>query len=154
VTRRRPRRIAVDGAATSQPVSNDRGASTVAVITLCFVFMTGALIWLSHTVDRTLNNRADAAEVALQAARAGAQAIDITVLTQAGVLALDQGQVGPRAQQAAAQVLAQLGETGAVTAVTVDGLRVTVTVQITTTGRPVSASASATAVLGKSDIGR
>ena len=46
------------------------------MITLCFVFLAGSLLWLSRTVDQSLDDRTNAAEIAFQAARAGAQAID------------------------------------------------------------------------------
>ena len=54
----------------------DRGAATVAMITFMFVFMLGSLLWLSRTVDQSLNDRTNASAVAFQAARSGAQALD------------------------------------------------------------------------------
>ena len=54
----------------------DSGSATVLMITLCFTFLAGSLVWLSRTVDQSLDDRTNAAAIAFQAARAGAQAID------------------------------------------------------------------------------
>jgi uncharacterized iron-regulated membrane protein len=54
----------------------DCGSATVLMITLCFTFLAGSLVWLSRTVDQSLDDRTNAAATALQAARAGAQALD------------------------------------------------------------------------------
>ena len=58
--------------------SPDAGSATVLMITLCFVFLAGSLVWLSRTVDQSLDDRTNAAAIAFQAARAGAQQIDPT----------------------------------------------------------------------------
>jgi hypothetical protein len=125
----------------------DRGSSTVLAITCCAVFLMGALVWVSGTVDRSVNDRADAAEVAFQAARAGAQSID-RVAARRGELVLDAALARGAALRTARQLLAANGDTGAVTALAVDRRRVTVPVTITTTGRPATSTASASARLG------
>jgi len=125
----------------------DRGSATVLMITLCFVFLAGALLWLSRTVDQSLDDRTNAAAIALQAARAGAQAIDPVSLRE-GRAVVDPAAAARTATSAAQQLLAANGDTGEVGGVSVEGNRVTVSVTITTTGRPATGSASASAVVG------
>ena len=125
----------------------DRGSATVLMITVCFVFLAGALLWLSRTVDQSLDDRTNAAAIALQAARAGAQAIDPVSLRE-GRAVVDPAAAARAATSAAQQLLAANGDTGDVTGVSVEGNRVTVSITITTTGRPATGSASASAVVG------
>ena len=125
----------------------DRGSATVLMITLCFVFLAGALLWLSRTVDQSLDDRTNAAAIALQAARAGAQAIDPVSLRE-GRAVVDPAAAARAATSTAQQLLAANGDTGEVGGVSVEGNRVTVSVTITTTGRPATGSASASAVVG------
>ena len=125
----------------------DRGSATVLMITLCFVFLAGALLWLSRTVDQSLDDRTNAAAIALQAARAGAQAIDPVSLRQ-GHAVVDSAAAARAATSAVQQLLAANGDTGGVAGVSVDRNRVTVSVTITTSGRPATSSASASAVVG------
>lgn len=125
----------------------DRGAATVLMITLSFVFLAGALVWLSRTVDQSLADRTNAQAIAFQAARAGAQALD-PVAARAGVLAIEPSTAQRAVASTAASLLAANGDTGAVTAVSIDGSRVTVSVSVTTTGRSATGTASATAVAG------
>jgi hypothetical protein len=128
----------------------DRGAATVAMITFMFVFMLGSLLWLSRTVDQSLDDRTNASAVAFQAARSGAQALD-PAAARRGEVVIDE----PAARRAAASTVSRLlaanGDTGRITAFAVDGSRVTITVTIDTTGRPSSGSASATASRGFDD---
>jgi len=126
---------------------SDRGSATVLMITLCFVFLAGALLWLSRTVDQSLDDRTNAAAIALQAARAGAQAIDPVSLRE-GRAVVDPAAAARAATSTAQQLLAANGDTGEVGGVSVEGNRVTVSVTITTTGRPATGSASASAVVG------
>jgi len=125
----------------------DRGSATVLMITLCFVFLAGALLWLSRTVDQSLDDRTNATAIALQAARAGAQAIDPIALRD-GRTVVDPAAARQAATSAAQQLLAVNGDTGAIEGIVVDGNRVTVSVTITTSGRPATGSASASAVVG------
>jgi hypothetical protein len=128
----------------------DRGAATVAMVTFMFVFMLGSLLWLSRTVDQSLDDRTNASGVAFQAARSGAQALD-TAAARRGQVVIDE----PAARRAAASTVSRLlaanGDTGRMTAFAVDGTRVTITVTIDTTGRPSTGSASATASRGFDD---
>jgi hypothetical protein len=125
----------------------DAGSATVLVITLCFTFLAGSLLWLSRTVDQSLDDRTNAAAIAFQAARAGAQAIDPEAARSGDAI------IDPVAAQAAiasttARLLAINGDSGSVSSVSIEGNRVTVSVTITTTGRPATGTASASAVAG------
>jgi len=126
---------------------SDRGSATVLMITLCFTFLAGSLLWLSRTVDQSLDDRANAAAIALQAARAGAQAIDLTSLRD-GRAAVDPTAARVAATSTTNRLLASNGDSGSIAAMSIDGNRVTVSVTITTTGRPATGSASASAVVG------
>lgn len=125
----------------------DRGSAIVATLTLTFVFMAGGFIWLSRTVDRSVHDRAQASSVAFQAARAGAQAVDLEA-SSAGTILLDAPRAVAAARSVAASLLAANGDSGVVEAIRIDGARVTVTVAITTTGRRAVGTSSATAHIG------
>lgn len=125
----------------------DRGSATVLMITLCFTFLAGSLVWLSRTVDQSLNDRTHAAAIAFQAARAGAQAID-PASVRAGLVVLDPVAARLAVAETTARLIAANGDSGSLTAVTIGSNRVTVSVTITTTGRPATGTASAAAVVG------
>lgn len=127
--------------------NRDRGAATVLMITLSFAFLAGALLWLSRTVDQSLHDRNNAQAIAFQAARAGAQSVD-PVAARAGMVVIEPFVARQAIASTAADLLAANGDTGLVTAVSIDGSRVTVSVTVTTTGRPATGTASATAVAG------
>jgi len=128
--------------------SRDRGSAVVATLTFAFVFMAGAFIWLSRTVDRSLHDRSQATAVAFQAARAGAQQVDGDASRAAGGVVVDQDRAIAAARSTAASALSANGDTGSVVRVSIDGKQVTVTVTITTSGRAVSGTATATAHFG------
>ncbi len=132
---------------TRSRTDRDRGSAIVATLTLTFVFMAGAFIWLSRTVDRSLHDRSQAVAVAFQCARAGAQAVDLARSEQ-GVVVVDGTRAVGAARAVGARLLAANGDTGAVTSVQIDGRRVTVTVTITSTGRPAVGTSTATAHSG------
>lgn len=125
----------------------DRGAATVAMITLCFVFMAGMLVWLSAVVDQSLHDRTNANALAFQAARAAAQSLDPDA-TRAGLASIDADAARVAASNVVTTGLAGNGDSGSMIAFRIDGNRVTVTVTITTTGRSATGTASATATLG------
>jgi lipoprotein-anchoring transpeptidase ErfK/SrfK len=127
--------------------SSDAGSATVLMITLCFVFLAGSLVWLSRTVDQSLDDRTNAAAIAFQAARAGAQQID-PASARTGVALVDSYAARSVVTSTAASLLAVNGDTGSVSALSIEGNRVTVSVTITSTGRPATGTASATAIVG------
>jgi hypothetical protein len=117
------------------------------MITLCFVFLAGSLVWLSRTVDQSLHDRTNAAAIAFQAARAGAQALEPAAARQ-GVAIVDPVAARLAVTATAERLLAANGDTGSLSAVTIQSNRVTVSVSITTTGRSATGTASASAVVG------
>lgn len=125
----------------------DAGSATVLMITLCFVLLSGSLVWLSRTVDQSLDDRTNASAIAFQAARAGAQEIDPTS-ARIGVAIVDSIAARSAVSTTTARLLAVNGDTGSVSALSIESNRVTVSVTITTTGRAATGTASATAVTG------
>jgi hypothetical protein len=125
----------------------DRGSATVLMITLCFTLLAGSLIWLSRTVDQSLDDRANAAAIAFQAARAGAQAIELASI-RTGSVVVDPVAARVAVTETTARLLAVNGDTGSLSALSIDNNRVTVSVTITTTGRSATGTASAAAVVG------
>jgi Flp pilus assembly protein TadG len=106
-------------------VRGDEGSATVLGLFLVVVVLVlaGALIEAGNAMAA----RGHATAVAQQAARAGADKLDLTALREQGVVRVD-----PAAAQAAATAyLATLGETGTVTATPT---QVTVTVTVTRPG--------------------
>jgi hypothetical protein len=125
----------------------DAGSATVMMITLCFTFLAGSLVWLSRTVDQSLDDRTNATAIAFQSARAGAQAID-PESARRGLAIVDPVAARQAVASTTARLLAANGDTGTVSALSIDSNRVTVSVTITTSGRPATGTASATAVVG------
>jgi hypothetical protein len=125
----------------------DAGSATVVMITLCFTFLAGSLVWLSRTVDQSLDDRTNAAAIAFQAARAGAQAID-PLSARSGLAIVDPVAARIAVATTTARLLAANGDVGSLSALTIVSNRVTVSVTITTTGRPATGTASASAVAG------
>ncbi|MEP7203853.1 MAG: hypothetical protein ABI894_14655 [Ilumatobacteraceae bacterium] len=127
--------------------SGDSGSATVLMITLCFTFLAGSLVWLSRTIDASLHDRTNAAAIAFQAARAGAQAID-PASARSGLPTIDPAAARVAVAATTARLLAANDDVGLLSAVTIMSNRVTVSVTITTTGRAATGTASASAVLG------
>lgn len=132
---------------TTRASDTDIGSATVLMITLCFSFLAGALVWLSRTVDQALADRTNAVAIAFQAARAGAQAVD-PASVRAGAIVVDPSAARRAVDATTEQLLAANGDTGSVARVAIDGRRVTVSVTITTTGRSATGTASVLAVPG------
>lgn len=109
-----------------RPIGDDRGSATGWALGTMFVGL--LLAGLLFDGGAAMTTKASALSVAQQAARAGADQLDLTVLRTTGQLQLDP----PAAEQAAAAWLAQAGESGTVTATTAQ-----VTVTVTTTGSTV-----------------
>lgn len=124
--------------------ADDRGSVStfIAVLGLAFIMVAG----LAIDGGRKLGALSEAGNLADNAARAGAQAIDQNTYRTTGVAQLDPD----AATQAAAAYLASTGHTGDIT---VEGATVTVTVHLQVDTRilpamQVSATQSATATLG------
>lgn len=123
----------------------DAGSATVLMITLCFTMLASSLVWLSRTVDQSLDDRTNAAAIAFQAARSGAQAID-PVSARSGVVIVDPIAARVAVASTTARLLAANGDSGSVSSVSIESNRVTVSVTITTTGRAATGTGSASAV--------
>ena len=120
---------------------------------MAMAFMAGAFIWLSRTVDQSINDRGQAAAVAFQAARAAAQQIDPGAARQ-GAIVIDEDRAVAAARQSVAVQLSGTGDVGSLTSIRIDGPRVVVEVVITTTGRSASGVGTATATMGFDDGNR
>ncbi|MGZ4738971.1 MAG: hypothetical protein ACXVH5_03790 [Ilumatobacteraceae bacterium] len=125
----------------------DSGSATVLMITLCFTFLAATLVWLSRTVDQSLDDRTNAVAIAFQAARAGAQAVDADS-ARAGVALIDPVAARLAVAETMCRLLVVNGDTGSLTALSIVDNRITVSVTITSTGRPATGTASVTAVAG------
>jgi hypothetical protein len=127
----------------------DRGAGLVTVLVLVFSATSATVFWLAGEVDRSLSHRSSAQLVAYEAARSGAQQIDIDVLRGDGEIRVDLGAVATASDRAAAVGFERLGLNGSVVSVQVDDRLVTVEVEIVDAGRSVRGRAAAEAeVLG------
>ena len=62
----------------------ERGMAMVTALVLLFAFTAGGVIWLARDVNRTVSNRSAAQSIAFQAARSGAQQLDIDALRAGG----------------------------------------------------------------------
>jgi hypothetical protein len=117
------------------------------MITLCFTFLAGALVWLSRTVDQSLDDRTNAVAIAFQAARAGAQELDADS-ARMGVSLIDPVTARQAVGTTMRRLLAVNGDSGSLAALSIVRNRITVSVTITTTGRPATGTATVTAVAG------
>ena len=95
----------------------DRGSSMVTGVVLLFAFTAGAIIWLARDVDRAVSDRASAQSIAFQAARSGAQQVDIESLRRlpSGPIAIDPALAQPAVESTAARLLDAYGLDGAIT---------------------------------------
>jgi hypothetical protein len=117
------------------------------MVTLCFTFLAGALVWLSRTVDQSLDDRTNAVAIAFQAARAGAQELDADS-ARVGVSLIDPVAARLAVGSTMRRLLAVNGDSGSLAAMSIVRNRITVSVTITTTGRPATGTATVTAVAG------
>jgi hypothetical protein len=116
-------------------------------VVLLFAFTAGAIIWLARDVDRAVSERASAQSIAFQAARSGAQQVDVGSLRRLpdGPIAIDPALARPAVESTAARLLDAYGLDGTIIAIDVAGDRVTVSLEIHTAGRTVTGTGSARA---------
>lgn len=117
-------------------------------LVLLFAMTAGGVVWLARDVDRAISNRSAAHSVAFQAARSGAQQVDVAHLRTWDVVVVDEPAARVESVTVAARLLDAYGLTGEVTSVDVDGDRVTVVVSVTDGGRIVTGIGSARAIDG------
>jgi hypothetical protein len=122
----------------------DRGSATVTGVVLMFAFTAAAIIWLARDVDRAVSDRASAQSIAFQAARSGAQQVDIAALRvrPGAPISIDPALARPAVESTAARLLDAYGLDGMVTAIDVAGDRVTVSLEVRTAGRTVTGTGS------------
>ena len=125
----------------------ERGSAMVTGVVLMFAFTAGAIIWLSRDVDRAVSDRASAQSIAFQAARSGAQQIDLDALRRrpGAPIEVDPGLARPAVASTAERLLDAYDLDGRITAVDVVADRVTVTLEIESAGRVVTGTGSARA---------
>lgn len=133
--------------AASEAPERERGSATVAALTFAFVFMAGSLVWLTRTVDRSIDDRSQAATVAFQAARSAAQQLDPDRARQ-GELVIDATRAAAAARATAARLLDGSGDVGVVSSMRIVGTRVVVEVTITSSGRASVGVGTAVATMG------
>lgn len=127
----------------------DRGSAMAAALLVLSAFTAGGLIWLSRDVNRTVSNRSAAQSIAFQAARAGAQQVEVGALRASAGTTVEIDQVGARAE--AERIVQELFRSYGVEgthSVAVVGDRVTVTVTIEDPVEDVSATGSVEAQTG------
>jgi hypothetical protein len=116
-------------------------------VVLMFAFTAGAIIWLSRDVDRAVSDRASAQSIAFQAARSGAQQVDLDALRRrpGAPIELDPDLARPAVASTAERLLDAYDLDGRITGIDVAADRVTVTLEIGTAGRIVTGTGSARA---------
>ncbi|MGA1439434.1 MAG: hypothetical protein ACO4CU_06375 [Ilumatobacteraceae bacterium] len=110
-------------------VLDERGTALVAATILLFSFTAAAMILLARDYDQRIATRSVAQAVAFQAARAGAQQIDVEVVRRDGLVVLDREAAEEQARLTAQRLLIDQGETGTVI-VSIEADRVLVVVEI------------------------
>lgn len=73
-----------DTAVRARRLRGDRGMAMVTGLVLIFAFTAGAVVWLARDVNRTVGNRTVAQSIAFQAARSGAQQVELGSLRDGG----------------------------------------------------------------------
>ena len=127
---------------------DERGAGLVAALVLVFSSTSAAVLWLARDVDRSLSHRSSAQLVAYEAARSGAQQIDLDALRAESRVQLDPDAVAAAAHLTAARGFDRLGLSGSVSMIRVDERLVMVEVEIVDGGRSVRGRAAAEAEAG------
>jgi hypothetical protein len=125
----------------------ERGSAMVTGVVLMFAFTAGAIIWLSRDVDRAVSDRASAQSIAFQAARSGAQQVDLDALRRrpGAPIEVDPDLARPAVASTAERLLDAYDLDGRITGIDVLADRVTVTLEIESAGRIVTGTGSARA---------
>jgi Tfp pilus assembly protein PilX len=128
----------------------ERGTAMVAALVLLFAFTAGGVIWLSRDVNRRVSNRSAAQSIAFQAARSGAQQVEVAALRDGGAvpLVIDVPAAQLQARRVADRLFAEYDVDGTVQGVGVAGVTVTVTVTISDPAGDVVGVGSARAEVG------
>lgn len=137
----------------TRSLRDDRGAGYMAAFIVLFGTLTLAGIGILVDTARILSAHRQTDTIALEAARAGANAVDVQVLRGGGGVAVDPGAAQAAASAAAASFVS--GSGASISSVTVNGDRVTVRISATVdpwfpimSTRTVASQASARAATG------
>lgn len=130
--------------------AGERGSAMVTGLVLMFAFTAGAVVWLARDVDRSIANRASAQSIAFQAARSGAQQVDLSRLRSGDgtSIVIDEQAAHEAVSRTAGALLEAYGLVGSVASVAVTDDRVTVSVTVQDGGRTVTGTGSARAESG------
>jgi hypothetical protein len=137
---------------TRRRLRGDRGMAMVTGLVLIFSFTALGVIWLARDVNRTVGNRTVAQSIAFQAARSGAQQVQVGSLRDGGdtvSVAVDPERARSAANATAGQLFEDYGVDGIVVSVDVpEPDLVVVEVEIRDPTRDVRGVASARAEEG------
>lgn len=123
------------------------GSATVAALVLLFAFTSAGIVWLSRDVNRVVTHRSAAQSIAFQAARAGAQRVDVGSLRDGAAGVIVSGAAVESGRRHADTLMDAYGVRGEAE-VRVDGDAVTVTVTIDDPSGAQSATATVEARTG------
>jgi Tfp pilus assembly protein PilX len=128
----------------------ERGTALVTALVLLFAFTAGGVIWLSRDVNRRVSNRSAAQSIAFQAARTGAQQVEVGSLREGrvDVVVIDESEARRRASEVAQRLFDEYDVDGTVVSVAVAADTVTVEVRIIDTAGNVTGVGSARAESG------
>jgi hypothetical protein len=130
-------------------LGGDCGSAVVSSLVVLSVLTVGSVIWMARDVSTTMSLRSDATEIAFQAARAGAQGLDVAALRGYDPqVVLDPADAEQRARFAAATLFDSTGVEGVVTQVSVIGDRVQVAVEVVAPTAVIEGRATVLAVRG------
>ena len=98
-------------APTPRRLRGDRGQAFVVALVVLFTFTGAAAVWLARDVNQRVSDRSALQSVAFQAARSGAQQIDLVSLRDAATdgLVIDDGAARVAARETAERLAAEYG---------------------------------------------
>ena len=128
----------------------ERGTALVTALVLLFAFTAGGVIWLARDVNQRVSNRSAAQSIAFQAARSGAQQIEVASLRDGGPteLVIDEPRAREQALRIASRLFDEYDVDGTVLRISVVDVAVTVEVQISDPAGDVVGVGSARAEAG------
>lgn len=90
----------------SRRFRGERGTAFVAALVIMFTFTGAAAVWLARDVNERVSDRSALQSIAFQAARAGAQQLEIGDLRDGGRLTIDESAARQAARTAALRLAA------------------------------------------------
>jgi len=96
-------------AGDARRLRGDRGQAFVAALVVLFTFTGAAAVWLARDVNQRVSDRSALQSIAFQAARAGAQQVDVGSIRgdPGGAIVVDIGEARTAATDAARRLAAQ-----------------------------------------------